>query len=228
MMKKMMVSACLVGSLLPLTTVYASSYGQRLCHSDADVSCIRIHPGDSWYSLWPDAAQRDLIMRLNRMNTPLYPGQVIAIPNHTADVMSLSPMATSIDPPGKTTIIVDPKQLAWGAYDSTGNLVRWGPVAAGKSYCPDEGRSCRSPVGTFTVLNKQGSDCISSKFPIPNGGAPMPYCMYFHGGFALHGSEVPGYNASHGCIRMFKEDAEWLNHDFVKVGSTKVIVESYS
>lgn len=43
----------------------------------------------------------------------------------------------------------------------------------------------------------------------------MPWCMYFHGGFALHGSyEVPGFNASHGCIRMFVPDAEWLNQEF--------------
>jgi len=33
--------------------------------------------------------------------------------------------------------------------------------------------------------------------------------MFFHGGFALHGSpSVPGYNASHGCVRLFDDDAE--------------------
>ncbi|MFT3741481.1 MAG: L,D-transpeptidase [Gammaproteobacteria bacterium] len=225
-MKKWMFSGLIITMLLPAYT-QAASYGQRLCRSDADVTCIRIHPDDTWYSLWPDPEQRDLIMRLNRRNTPLRPGEVIAIPNRATSAMALSPMEPSIAPPGKTTIIVDPKQLAWGAYDSDGQLVKWGPAAAGKSYCPDEGRACRSPTGTFTVLNKQGSECISSKFPVPKGGAPMPYCMYFHGGYALHGSELPGTNASHGCIRMFNEDAEWLNHEFVKVGSTQVIVEPY-
>ncbi len=52
----------------------------------------------------------------------------------------------------------------------------------------------------------------------------MPYCMFFHGGYALHGSyELPGYNASHGCVRMYKADAEWLNQSFLRIGS-KVIV----
>jgi len=48
--------------------------------------------------------------------------------------------------------------------------------------------------------------------------------MYFHGGFALHGSyEVPGFNASHGCVRLFVPDAEWLNQDFT-AGGQKVMV----
>jgi len=39
-------------------------------------------------------------------------------------------------------------------------------------------------------------------------------------GFALHGSyEVPGYNASHGCVRIFVDDAEWLNEDFTDIGT---------
>ena len=57
----------------------------------------------------------------------------------------------------------------------------------------------------------------------------MPFCMYFHGGYALHGSsEVPGYNASHGCVRMFTQDAEWLNKKFISIGgnkSTEVIIQ---
>ena len=61
----------------------------------------------------------------------------------------------------------------------------------------------------------------------------MPYCMYFHKGFALHGShDVPGRRASHGCIRMFTRDAMWLNHNFVELSNegnqhlgTKVVVK---
>ena len=61
----------------------------------------------------------------------------------------------------------------------------------------------------------------------------MPYCMFFHTGFALHGSyEVPGYNASHGCVRLYKEDAKWLNEEFVELPAfendkgTTVIVQT--
>jgi len=35
--------------------------------------------------------------------------------------------------------------------------------------------------------------------------------MYFTGGYAIHGSDsVPDYPASHGCVRVSLEDAEWL------------------
>ena len=46
---------------------------------------------------------------------------------------------------------------------------------------------------------------------IGKGGAKMPYCMFYDGGYAIHGSyEVQGYHASHGCVRTYIEDARWL------------------
>ena len=60
----------------------------------------------------------------------------------------------------------------------------------------------------------------------------MPYCMHFFRGYALHGSRtVPGYADSHGCVRMFIEDARWLNEEFIDVPGegyqgTRVIVGS--
>jgi lipoprotein-anchoring transpeptidase ErfK/SrfK len=42
--------------------------------------------------------------------------------------------------------------------------------------------------------------------------------MHYFRGYALHGSSsVPGYRASHGCVRMFIEDARWLNEEFVTI-----------
>ena len=84
-------------------------------------------------------------------------------------------------------------------------------------------------MGTHRVYSLGGPGCISHLFPIPRGGAPMPYCMYFSGGQALHG--VPPYevgegNFSHGCVRMHVGDAEWLRYNFVNEG-TKVIVRPY-
>lgn len=119
-------------------------------------------------------------------------------------------------------IKVDLRKLAWAAYDSQGYLVRWGPASGGKKYCPDIRRSCRTVTGTYTIYRKQGPGCRSSRFPVGRGGAPMPYCMHFHGGYAMHGGNVPGYNASHGCVRLHYEDAQWLNQNFVQVGRTRV------
>jgi lipoprotein-anchoring transpeptidase ErfK/SrfK len=49
-------------------------------------------------------------------------------------------------------------------------------------------------------------DVDTSKDPQPPGtvydGADMPYFMRFNGGIGMHGGYLPGYPASHGCIRM--------------------------
>ncbi len=130
-------------------------------------------------------------------------------------------------PTGNKVIIVDPNEHAWGAYGPDGVLVAQGPASTGKGYCPDLGRACKTPSGNFAVYRKGSADCESSIFPIPEGGAPMPYCMFFHGGYALHGSDhVPNYNASHGCVRLQPSDAQWLSSNFVTVG-TKVKILPY-
>jgi len=128
---------------------------------------------------------------------------------------------------GKNTFVFDPKHHMWGAYDKEGSLVRQGRASGGKSYCPDIKRSCLTPVGSFKVFRKDGPGCKSTKFPLPRGGAPMPNCMFFRGGYAIHGSSyVPNFNASHGCIRVTPMEARWLDNNFMKMGSS-VVVQSY-
>ena len=53
--------------------------------------------------------------------------------------------------------------------------------------------------------------------------APMPYFMRFNGGIGMHTGYLPGYAASHGCVRMPHHMAEKF-FDNVEVG-TLVIVE---
>lgn len=128
---------------------------------------------------------------------------------------------------GNRTVIFSPRYHYWAAYGSDGKLVKYGRASGGKNYCPDLRRGCRTPVGVFRIYSKGGPGCKSSKFPIGEGGAPMPYCMFFRGGYALHGSyNVPGYNASHGCVRVTPNDARWLSQNFVTYGTT-LIVRSY-
>lgn len=123
-------------------------------------------------------------------------------------------------------VLVDPNVHAWGAYEN-GNLIKAGIATAGSNWCPDIGRPCRTKSGTFRIQSLGSQDCKSHIFPVPRGGAPMPYCMYFNGGQALHGSyETAEANISHGCVRMNVSDAEWLRFNFANVG-TKVIVKSY-
>lgn len=189
---------------------------------------MQIQKGETWVKKFPDENQRNVVMRLNRMNIPLRKGMTIAVPeNANLTAMDITPFDKQITAPGKKTILVVPKKLAWAAYDADGKLVAWGPASLGKDYCRDVHRGCRTTTGYFTIVQKGGINCVSSKYPLPRGGAPMPYCMHFFRGYALHGSfEVPGYNASHGCVRLFIDDAKWLNQEFVEQG-TNVIVEPY-
>ncbi|MCX7114874.1 MAG: L,D-transpeptidase [Gammaproteobacteria bacterium] len=129
---------------------------------------------------------------------------------------------------GKKVFVFDPQVPAWAAYDAEGNLVKTGSASGGKDYCEDVGRKCRTVTGVYRVYSKKGPECTSSIYPIEtNGGAKMPYCMHFSGGYSIHAAyEVPGYNASHGCIRVLPSAARWLNEDFINVGTT-VIVKPY-
>lgn len=216
----------------------AERFGHHLCQSSSDYDCLKVQKGDSWESLWSNSTERDIVMRVNRMNTPIYAGMTLAVPKNLSSdsIMDVAPFEQQINVTGEKLLIFKPSLQAWGAYDEEGRLVRWGPASGGSNYCKDLGHQCHTPVGSFRIYNKGGEGCYSSKFPLPDGGAPMPYCMYFKGGNAFHGEPdghgLPGYNASHGCVRILIDDAEWLNHEFVDLpgsghGGTKVIVQHY-
>lgn len=128
------------------------------------------------------------------------------------------PLPPYISAPGEKLILVDPITHAWGAYTANGELIRWGLATAGANWCRDTKQPCRTKSGVFRIYSAGHDDCISTRFPLPNGGAPMPYCMYFNGFQALHGypaKHVIAGNISHGCVRMHVQDAKWLRYQFI-------------
>lgn len=135
----------------------------------------------------------------------------------------------SHSPSGGKMILVDPNVHAWGAYDTNGSLIKAGLASAGADYCPDLGHRCHTKSGTFNIYSLGSPDCKSKIFPIGRGGAPMPYCMFFNDGQALHGVpdfEVVEGNVSHGCVRLHVYDAEWIRYNFATIG-TRVTVSAY-
>jgi lipoprotein-anchoring transpeptidase ErfK/SrfK len=58
-------------------------------------------------------------------------------------------------------------------------------------------------------------------------GAPMPYFLRIHGGIGMHAGYLPGYPASHGCIRLPKEMAVHFFQN-ATVGTHVVIREESS
>lgn len=149
---------------------------------------------------------------------------VLLSPLYSLNAFSLP---RQIDPPGEKLILVSPREHAWGAYSPSGNLIRSGLASAGANWCKDMHSTCHTEVGSFRIRTLGGASCKSPSFPLPKGGSPMPYCMYFNSAQALHGSyNVVDGNISHGCVRMHVGDAKWLRYNFAERG-TLVLIQSY-
>jgi hypothetical protein len=86
------------------------------------------------------------------------------------------------------------------------------PVSTGK-------RGKATPSGVFPILQKRvfhRSNLYSN--------APMPYMQRLTwSGIAIHAGHLPGYPASHGCIRLPRAFAQSL-YGLTKFGSTTVVV----
>jgi L,D-transpeptidase catalytic domain len=85
------------------------------------------------------------------------------------------------------------------------------PVSTGQPGHP-------TPMGIFTILGKElyhESNIYS--------GAPMPFMQRItYTGVAMHEGYLPGYPASHGCIRMPREFARWLFR--ITAGNERVVI----
>lgn len=199
-------------------------YGPALCDAKG-FHCIKVSSGQSWTSLFPDESQRDLVQRINRTYNSLWSGKIIAVPNQIqqAKFLDFAPFEQQL-PLKEKQIIVDQNKLAFGAFNEKGKLVYWGPIASGTDTCSDNHKkSCLTKTGVFRFFNKEDQRCRSGVYPLETGGgAKMFWCMFFHKGFALHGStDIPGRRASHGCVRLFTRDAKWLNQNFVEISSER-------
>jgi hypothetical protein len=136
------------------------------------------------------------------------------------------PFPTMRPEKGRSVFIFDPNHRMWAIYNKEGKRVGAGPASGGKDYCPDINKPCRTVSGEFTVFRTEDKDCTSKTFPIKeNGGAPMPHCMFFYKGYAIHGSaNALNKNTSHGCIRVSKKAAEWINKTYISPGSTVIVL----
>jgi len=77
-----------------------------------------------------------------------------------------------------------------------------------------------TPTGVFSILQKR----VDHKSNIYDN-APMPYMQRLTwSGIALHAGNVPGYPASHGCIRLPLQFAELL-YGVSRMGMTVVVTE---
>jgi lipoprotein-anchoring transpeptidase ErfK/SrfK len=89
-----------------------------------------------------------------------------------------------------TYILISLSEQRLYAYHGN-EMVAWSNVSTGKA-------GHETPVGTFKITQKH-IDHYSSIY----NNAPMPYFMRLtNDGVGLHAGMLPGYAASHGCIRL--------------------------
>lgn len=200
-----------------------------------------VYKGDA-FSYWPIKASDSLrklfystftkeqqytIAALNRIDTDhIKTRDTLIVPNEFKAVfIDYSPFPRKLDnlvDVPKTVIFSYPIQ-AYGVYEK-GNLVKWGPTNMGK-------KAAQTPRGLF-FTNWKGRKVISTvddewilnwNFNISNSG-----------GVGWHQYALPGYPASHSCLRLLDADAQWLynwadqwvlaDKKTVKVKGTPVIV----
>lgn len=121
-----------------------------------------------------------------------------------------------------------------------GRVILVSPIASGKS-------GWSTPTGNFTIFNKDidhrsrsfglvvdaygrvvNANAIPSSY-VPRGDhylpAPMPYFMEFSSTVGMHAGYLPGYPASHGCVRM-PRDLAAMFFERVQIGTPVTVVGS--
>lgn len=96
-------------------------------------------------------------------------------------------------------ILISYYSQMFAAYDC-GNLIRWGPTSMGK-------RSTPTPTGLY-FTNWKAKQTTSTDNP------DWKLSWYFNldnaRGVSLHQYDLPGFPASHACMRLYDEDAHWF------------------
>jgi lipoprotein-anchoring transpeptidase ErfK/SrfK len=105
-------------------------------------------------------------------------------------------------------VSIDISQQTMGVWVAGIPIHNW-PVSTAKP-------GYRTPIGTFKPIRLE-QVWYSTKYDY----APMPYSIFFHGGYAIHGTESIrslGKPVSHGCIRLHPDNARKLFNLVLKNG----------
>lgn len=152
-------------------------------------------------------AQIDLLEMLNRRDRerlirtePPVPGLVVPV-TWSEDPLAYSPFpaawpAAEAHP---KALVVDQPAQAFAAYEN-GRLVRWGPVSTGRKETP-------TPDGAFNLTWR-----ARSRRSTDNQDWLLEWYFNFVNsrGVSFHLFDLPGYPASHACVRLLLRDAQWL------------------
>lgn len=215
----------LISTLLFFITIWqtasASAVITNLCQvvhpSDSiiDWDCVRIKHGETLENLfgdrWIDVA------RFNRVDRRhAYPWVRIKVPKNLEDIKDFSPMPKNYTPAEKESkfILIDQSEQFLGAYEF-GKLVFSAPISSGK-------KNNKTPSGVFRVTAFDRKH-VSSRYYIEHTRKlyPMHYGLMFlikrTVSYWIHGRDIPGYPASHGCVGLYDEEMQKRYYGYPKV-----------
>jgi hypothetical protein len=169
--------------------------------------CHRLQKGETLEKLfgnrWMD------VLRFNRIDRRhIYRGIYLKVPKRLDDIKNFSPMPVIYplaEKEGKF-VLVDLSEQFLGAYEF-GRLVFSAPIATG------EGDNC-TPGGEYRITACDPQHYSSLYFVEKTRKKyPMNYALRFFINkkgveFWIHGRDLPGYPASHGCIGMYDEEMQ--------------------
>jgi hypothetical protein len=185
--------------------------------SDAGIEweCRRLRSRETLEGLfgerWKD------VVRFNRVDRRhVRPGVYLKVPKRLDDVRDFTPMPSRYEPSASDPkfLLVDLSEQFLGAYEY-GRLVFSSPIATGE-------RGNETPSGEFRITAYHGrhrsSLYVIEKTSIPY---PMNYGLRFHISkkgisFWIHGRDLPGDPASHGCVGLYDEQMQKKYYGYPK------------
>ncbi len=173
-------------------------------------SCHRIARRNTLTGLfgshWPE------VLRFNRIDRRhVYPGVRIKVPDDLRQVRDFTPLPATYAPAAEDAkvILINLTEQFLGAY-AYGKRVMSFPITSGNNTVP----ALRTPDGNFRVTAYDRLHS-SSLYDMADSGKPYPmhYALRFlidSRGVAvwIHGRDVSGYAASHGCVGLYDEQMQ--------------------
>ncbi|WP_034691142.1 L,D-transpeptidase [Kaistella palustris] len=149
------------------------------------------------------AAQRAVILALNRLDTKnKWRADTLAVPDKFDETLAIyAPFPRNVD------MLKDVHKIAFFSYPvqayalyEQGKLVKWGPTSLGK-------KSAQTKRGLM-FANWKKELAISTV----DSDWKLPYNFNIHNslGIGWHEYDLPGFPASHSCLRLLQDDAKFL------------------
>lgn len=150
-----------------------------------------------------DSAKMRVILAINRVDAAKWQRlDTLIVPDtFVADFKQYAPFPKQVSSIEKVhkMILYSQSIQAFGAYEN-GQLVRWGPISTGKKSTPTPNQLYHTNWRSKKTVSTIDDEWIMEWY----------FNMGNFSGVSMHQYEMPGYPASHACVRLYKEDAIWF------------------